>query len=477
MVIILLTLALCTGDSFGNAPLVIDSFFSNPINNIINKYKVGDFGDELYYLASGGEWGGHGSIAISISDDIATLTFYQNSGRYRTRQLSTEKISEFKRFIKDKKIDSLKDWDTHMVMDGIEYQYLHCTNKKTTSFYINNPRLLDTDDVGEVYAELVLQFFHLTEEGTFDTHYQMDDIRILIPNEVYKVKAVWKNENDFRVLIDIGSNGNAVLEWRSFDGSHVGEKISEPPDFTYQNAWSDIPDQKPVSSKDDLVPLGHYQLDKHLNNYPWMVKWNDYFVRSLFSYDTKTNGLWLTREGQEPILLTVGTYAQPVVIPNTDWVVCAKAEQGWAQPNHLVRVNMSTREEIALDISPADHLKPVVCMDGKLLISRSQNYSQERYFYDISTDSMEQISGDFDGLFDLRGRFLQATDKPNVYYAVQSQSQHDSFVGTIDVKKLKFTTLKVYRDIHFDSMSMWVDANERKLYVVKNEDLLEMPFR
>jgi len=235
--------------------------FKYQIRNVWDDYKSGKYGYEMYYLASGGGWLGTSDIVLYKNNNGAQMIFYQSWGRYKTRQLNNDEIKKFESFITEEKIDSLHDWDTGTVLDGVEYQYMHFSKNNQTTFYMNNP---DFDDEGKIYAELVNKFYDFTETGNFEVHYTSDitaeNIKILIKNEDYCVESVWKNGDDFRVLIRDAERSNyehEQLDWYKFENGVVGEKVDEPRGVTMSNPWVDVPDS--------YKQVG---FSPHLNNYP-----------------------------------------------------------------------------------------------------------------------------------------------------------------------------------------------------------------
>lgn len=408
---------------------------SNGIDSIVAKYNLGIFGEELFYLTSM-NWGPCLDFTVTVTDENVTLTCYQPTGRIKTRSLSKDEWTKFMNFISENEIDTLEDWDpdTYIVCDGVRHQYLHCTSGNTKTIYMDNP---DITVDSKLYASLVNLFKELTYTGDFSITYKADGVKVLIPNEDHQIISVWKENDDFRVLV----NESEGLKWRSFDGTMVGDIVPEPDIMTPQNVW------------------------------------NSYFVCSQRDLDTKSSGLWLTQENATPILIAEGSYASPIVIPGTDWVVCAKAENGWAYPNEIVRINLNTFEEITLDIKPADYLEPLVSINGSVLIVRSEkgSYNAKHYLYDVKTDSIHSVKGDFSGLSDVSERFLQATTTPGEFYTVQfNNSYRPAVIGKLNVETFKFTPMAEFKGISFKSMNMWIDEDNPKLYVVANKDLLEL---
>ncbi len=190
---------------------------SNGIDSIVAKYNLGIFGEELFYLTSM-NWGPCLDFTVTVTDENATLTCYQPTGRIKTRSLSKDEWTKFMNFISENEIDTLEDWDpdTYIVCDGVIYQYLHCTSGNTKIIYMDNP---DITVDSKLYASLVNLFKELTYTGDFSITYKADGVKVLIPNEDHQIISVWKENDDFRVLV----NESEGLKWRSFDGTMVGD--------------------------------------------------------------------------------------------------------------------------------------------------------------------------------------------------------------------------------------------------------------
>ena len=188
------------------------------------------------------------------------------------------------------------------------------------------------------------------------------------------------------------------------------------------------------------------------------------------------SGLFLTKQDEKPILIKIGTYSSPVVIPNTDWVVCAKADKGWVYPNNVVKIDLNTFEETVIDLPPADTMDPVVFINDKLLIIREGI----GYYYDVSSDTLTEIQGDFNCFshpvragYGFTGRFWQKTSEPDKYYALANQYT----IGIFDIKTLKFTELMKSDVFIYDYTQMWVDEEKDAIYAVVNNDLIEFPLK
>ena len=416
--------------------------YENEIDHIAESYNRGEYGDELYYLKASCPWSLPYSYAILRTGQSYSFIIPQQNSRCKSRELTDAETDRFLSFINDESIDTLPHWDKH-TLDGIHYQYLHCTKEKKTSINMHNP------ESDSLYGSLVSLFKDLADSGVYETVYRKENVKILIDGENAAVESVWKNGEDFRVCI----NRDGVLMWHRFRHGIIGETVPEPDGFTVQDAWTDVPEE-----------YINYEDFKRYNRYPWQVQWNSYLVRVLAGY--RGRGLYLTKKNEEMVFISQGNYFNPIVIPDSDWVVCTKSDHvHWWKNQRLVKINLRTYEEYDLNIKPA-YLYPIAYINNKLLV-----YTDDGAFeYDMDTDRAKRVHLDFF----LRGaRFFQPAGRPGKYF-ITCELHNGTSVAVIDLETYRKMQIVFYKDLDFHYDAMWVDIENGKIYVAVNNDLLEL---
>lgn len=459
-------------------------YYPRAVRELLDAYQNGEYGDEVYHLTIVGGWMlDEETIVITVKDGAATLSYTErNRERTQTRVLSAAEYQALVSYMDENKVDSLPSWDTGAVMDGVWYYLTHITPDDVSYVYINNPGVFskhadaafyDEDEYenyieiygdDSVYVGLVDMFWSFIENGSFEISHS-SGAKVLVPREKYNVQAVWKNGDDFRICI----KNDGGLEWRSFRTGAVGEVVPEPEGLTLADAWAD----DPGTYNSDGHLLG-YIMSTSYNSYPWQCSWNGYRVRYIWSLNDSDSGtgIWLTAEGQDPKRISSDdVYAELVVIPGTDYVVCAHSINGWAKPNDIVKINLITGEETVLGFEPADNLDPVTMIGDELLVIREQ----EKYLWNPATDVIRHVTGDFHGLSYITYRFLQKADGENRYYTSDTDDKDKTAIGILDTEKFEFTPIAEYGGIYIPPMDMWVDAENSKVYASRNGDLLELP--
>ncbi|WP_136079627.1 HEAT repeat domain-containing protein [Pontiella desulfatans] len=418
--------------------------------------------NEIHALLSAGYWGNRGQIVVGVRDGKGELTAYYSNGRYAVRELAEEELARLKLSIKQNNFDGLAPLNIP-VCDGIQYEYVHLAANGGRRVYMNNPS--NAQDEAPVY-DFITQLFHgLEAAGGLALHYgcesQVDGFSVLHAAFENRVDAVWTGAGGIRVLVD--SNDDDPPQWHRFENGRVGGMVPQP-------------DACRIIGSNDDVPK-RFRFPEHLNNHPWQSGTTGGVVRANF------DGLWLCEKDKTPILLNAGAHADPIVSPDGRWVVAAKAEQGWAKPNILIRYDLLHDVEHIVDIPPAGDLSPIahIPAHGKFLVVRVEEGSGDAedkpkvayYLLDPATGEHEMVEGCFSPLFDLSYRPLQPSKKPGFHWAAINHSIHGGAeIGLYDMENFAFSPVVQIPSVFFDSMDMWVDKERELVYVAVNGDLV-----
>ncbi len=466
---ILVFVMLC---SLCNATLALDNeadyeIYFRARKEVEEDYKNGKYGEEVYYL-SDRVLGSRSKydIAVFKRGDTYVAVLYELDGRCSELILTEEEYNNFVSSIKEIDADNLPSWNTGGVDDGVDNEYIHISKDGEYSVYMNNPWYDGyKDGSNQVYLSLIEKFKDLFKDKEVKTYYDIDGAELIINNKDYRVRAVYKNGDDFRVLIlneEESTYKYNKLEWHYFKDNKVAERAKEPEGFTLENAWDNI--------SDDVL------IQEHINNYPWLTSWDEYSVKIYEDTNSfpRINGMYLTKKGEEPKLISEGVYAGPVVIPNTDYVVVQEGAEGWTKPRKLVKINLKTGEKTDMNFPEANSISPIMWINDRLLVGYKPNnetLSYEYYMYNIEDDTKEQVWGDFRCLSYLEGKMLQKTSQPDKYFTLGSQNT----VGIFNTETYQFDELLTLPVTIYNNDYIWVDEEESKLYVIINEDLVSIP--
>lgn len=209
-----------------------------------------------------------------------------------------------------------------------------------------------------------------------------------------------------------------------------------------------------------------------------------------------SDGLWRQFAGSKPVRVgdEEASYSNPIVTRDGKWVVLRKEDgedAGENQKPYIVRLNLQTGREFRVNLTTTDDLVPVVFLPslGKVLVRRDKpesappgsNKSKEPdkrdyFLLDPATGATRQVTGNFAPLAQVGDRFLQPTEKPDEYWAAISNDEK-TVIGRYSVKDFSFKPITTVPQLAFESMAMWVDGSQKKVYVVYKGQLLRLPLQ
>ena len=324
----------------------------------------------------------------------------------------------------------------------------------------------------------------------FDYNLQdkIEGLEIILADEKYSPRAIWKNGDDFRVLVadkvrereieesldreTEADNKNEDLdweekaarqfqrkterefehyEWRNFSTGKIGEKTDEPIEFPFLRTKLSFPAIKELRNNENLT----------------QSKFGNYEIRA---GEYNTGGLWKTNRG-ERIEFKKGVYANPIVSGN--YVVAAKADLDWSAPNGIVRINLQTNKESKINLPPAEEFNPVAFIPAhnKVLLYRDTEPESKKpaeyYLLDAATGKTELVKGEFRPLVQQTFRNLQPTgNKDEFWAAVYDREKNQTVIGRYDAKTFAIKEVLTVPEISLNSMQIWVDEKEAKVYFI-----------
>src|SRR5262249_2702191 len=100
------------------------------------------------------------------------------------------------------------------------------------------------------------------------------------------------------------------------------------------------------------------------------------------------------------------------------------------------------------------------------------------FFMDPETGAMQPARGEIQPILQQSYRRLQAADRPDEFWAaIPDDKKEETIVGLYNARALSFKPLQKIPRIAFNSMDMWVDEKENKIYLVYLGHLLSIPLK
>jgi hypothetical protein len=257
--------------------------------------------------------------------------------------------------------------------------------------------------------------------------------------------------------------------WHKITSGNLGEEIAQPAGVEY------------IPPRDELA----VQPDEE----QWKARTAAFEIRA------DDTGLYKAVRGKLT-KLKEGSYMNPVISANGKWLIVNQFsdEDGmWVE-----RYNLLTNRAYKLDPSENGDLTPKAYVPslGKFLMivrygeedgsldgeepdsDATDEGPQAYYFLDPETGAVTPAAGEVRPLAQQSFRPLQPTGKPNEFWAsLPDHDKNKTVVGTYDARLLRFKPVLKLPQIAFNSMDMWADDAEGKIYFVYNGHLLSIPFK
>ena len=442
----------------------------------------------------------HGMV-LRIYPDKAVFTEHEDPARYRERTVSAAEIAVLRDFIASKGFADR----------GPTAMYCHhgCPTGELLLLTKEKGRRVFNTGGFDDWAELMDQFVQLGNRDDARVHYKLEEqikgLEVLYAGEL-TVNEIAQQGGELRILVEREETKQeneermATYEGNEDDEEELALQLSRRR-VEITNArvsWRVFANDKigPVTSQPDsyLAVDGLRFISGDENDVDWETNADEIQVIGPDSIIFVQNYANLFRQfaGSKPVAIGTenGVYSSPTVTRDGKWVVATK-EGEEAEPGYIVRLNLLTGREFRVNLPPADQLFPVAFIPplGKVLVKRAKGEyiptgakakgpdKAEYYLLDPATGIARLVTGDFTPLMRSQ-RFLQATERPDEFWAaISDDKKNQTQIGRYSVKDFSFKPITTVPQLLFDSKSIWVDAAQKKVYVVYKGQLLRLPLQ
>ncbi len=455
-----------------------------------------------------------GQKIVRVYRDKIVFTHYEDAARYWERTLSAKEYENFYRFLVDSKIDSLS---------RIEGDCQECPGGEFVMFSRGGGRRIFYRGNYETESPIdeLEKFYESFKTGEGILHYRLSDkikgLEVLLANKNYTARAIWKNGDDFRILVedkieeeritaeldekDEIENAVEIDEedyvkkqeiltvqrkrreavkydhyaWRKIENGKLGAIVAAPPDANLS------------PEKINEIEGGEGYEEERENIAANRTRVGDV---EIYAGYVEERGLWKLTESTAPSLIKAGWYFRPLGSADGKWIIAGKGDETFAQPPSVARINLQTGKEYKINLPPADKFYPVAVVpsQNKILLYRAKaEYSRiknnpspsapEYYLLDAATGATQIVKGEFRPLVEKTSRPLKPTGNPNEFWAaLYNEKTKATEIGRYETKTFSFKPTLQIPEINLSSADVLIDEKDAKIYFVYQGHLLALPF-
>jgi HEAT repeat protein len=443
---------------------------------------------------------------VRIYKDKAVFSWEDDPARYRERTLEPQHFESLKTYFASSRVDAMPP-------------FLACSSE------CNSKQLLMIGKAGGrrvfVKGDRKMPEFFENLQGFFDEmkkhptklkYYAAERVpgtEVLFEDERYAAASVWKKGADLRVLLtdeprekaierevdrqnerevsELNASGEDSSEtyskyykikeasrfeatgWFGLAEGKVGTPVNQPAEAEY------------IPSKDSLVPAPTFG--------SWAAKTPTFEIRA------DESGLYKVSNGRS-VKLRSGHYSSPVVTTNGRWAIATKYDPNEGS-SKIVRVNLVNNRELKVGGDDLPLSMALAYLPTRNLVFLSsydegedhhhgeydENYHASAYdtgrgYYLMNPDTGAVVPavGEVRPIAHQTFRSLQPTSTPGDYWAAIPRGKAGTLFGIYSTRTFSFKPILKLPKLLFDSMEMWVDEAERKVYFIHQGHLLAAPY-
>lgn len=439
----------------------------------------------------------YGENSVRIYKDKVLFRWVEDESRYRERPLTKEEFEELAGYLERHRAADLPPF-----LDCVDYscQYRELImagkqgGRRVFSATERLPKFFRGLDA--IFAE----FRKTPGKLRYDLEKQLPGLEILFTDDKLSAEAVWKSGADLRLLISDRAKRKAINKQLKENAQRLREDADPQTGYDRATEGKIFEMGRELEYDEyawyELSPAGLGALMSQPAASEYIPLKDAYAVKPSFGQWTgKTmtlevrggaDGIYLINGGRMSRLAS-GNYSNPVVTANGKWAIATKYRED--EGPGLVRIDLKTKREFPIksgeDEAALVAIAYVPALNKVLLTHSYYDHEGDAYreldsesaaWLDPDTGAVSAVKGDVRPLGQQSFRSLQPTGRPNEFWAaVPSREKNSTAVGVYDSRLLSFKPLLNVPKIIFDSMDMWVEAGDGKLYFVYSGHLLSLP--
>jgi hypothetical protein len=335
---------------------------------------------------------------------------------------------------------------------------------------------------------------------------KIQGLEILWADENLPARNLWKNGADLRLLIEDVPRGRQIERELAETRRNQTASLESEGEETEEGAPAAESQKQKRLARRKYESFAWYRLDRDKLADPTLQPplieqippFDNFPVPAVHGWKSRTTnveiradeeGLYKISSGQFSKLRS-GYYENPLVTPNGRWALAAKyasEESAGEYGAALVRINLLTGKEFKLKFPAYPSYEPIAFLPAlnKVLVfggyysdeEESGTRTGDYYLLDPETGAAQKIKGEFRPLTQQTFRPLQPAlnGSETFWAAIPDPEKNETAVGFYQAKTMSFKPLITLPQIIFDSMALWVDEAENKMYFIYEGHLLSLP--
>ena len=456
---------------------------------------------------------------VRIYKDKIVLSWDEDESRYRERPLESNEFEAITSYLAANRVDELPPF---IQCGGGEGHHGGCLSRELLMLGRSGGRRVYMNGEPAAFFAGLDKIFEDLKRTRGKSKYALardiPGLELILDDPDLHAETVWKNGPDLRVAVTSrmvrkkveeeidrrAEEADAAGTEADAEGEYASPGIKIRAELTSKRLYEGYSWRRIVGTSDagivaqppgvDFIPIrdGH---PAQATEQSWKSRFGANEIR------VADDALYSIFSGRATKLLA-GSFGFPLVTTNGRWIITtpsASEDEG----SSVVRINLATRRIFPVNI--ADYRSPeasaYIPSINKVLLApaRTEYEDYERYEegydeteeddtveYDHDPDSLWLLDPDSGAVTKTKGEFrplTQQTFRPlqkaagvsQYWAAIADRDVNATDVGLYDARTFAFKTVIKVPKIAFNSMSMWVDEAEKKVYFVYRGHLLSLP--
>ena len=432
---------------------------------------------------------------VRIYETQAVFSWSEDDARYYERALTQAEFDGLKNYLAANRVDELPPFLAYC--DGCEEKQLLMLGRQGgRRVYFKGDKLPD------FFAGLERIFGEMRQPPARLRYWLEKDIaglEILFADDNLKVQTLWKNGGDFRLLVNDTRKQKQIQKELNIDNEYEDETDDEGEiperyvkDYIAKEeqgesrafesyAWYQFANGKlsGIAGQPPLIEFPPVRDSFEVKSLPnrWKTRAANVEIRS------DSEGLYKISGGQIT-KIREGYFSNPAITPDGRWLIVSK----YGEEESLVRINLATNKEFIIKTGDYPMFGAVAFIPSvNKILYRVSTYGDYRndggsnsggkfYLLDAETGAVMEVKGEVRPLVQQSLRPLQPTANADEFWAaIPSAAATETQVGIFNSKMFSFKPVVKVPRISFNSMNLWVDETDGKIYFVYEGQLLALP--